>query len=214
MGTLADIVELVRLDLRDPTDAIWSDAQLQRHVQRAVHEYSLVNPQEKKATIQNDNNARTISLSTITDRIRIVAVEFPVGEYPPEYVPFFTWATTLTMDLAYAPSGQANAYVYYHAEHTINGTTTLPPTHNNIIANGAAGYAALELTADTANKVNVGGQDAWGRYADFANQRLDDFHRQLRQIAEAYQNRLHSSRLYSPTQGTRLTSQTTDPGPP
>jgi hypothetical protein len=179
-----------------------------------VLHYSLVKPQEKKATIQNDSDARTVSLSTISDRIRIVAVEFPTGEYPPEYVPFFTWGDTLTMDLSYAPSGQANTYVYYHAEHTINGTTTFPATHNNIIATGAAGYAALELTADTANKVNVGGENAWGRYCDLARERLDAFRSDLRQIAEAYANRLHSSRLYSPVQGTRLTSQTTDPGPP
>lgn len=213
MGTLADIRELVREDLRDPDDDIWSDAQLERHVERAVHEYSLVKPQEKTATIQHDTDARTLDISTISDRIRIVAVEFPVGEYPPQYVPFFTWADELTMDLSNAPAGQADAKVYYHAEHTINGTTTFPATHNNTIATGAAGYAALELTADTANKVNVGGENAWGRYADFAQERLAAFRRQLQSIAEAYENQLKTSRLYTPAGSVRFRSETTDPGP-
>jgi hypothetical protein len=213
MGTLADIRDLVREDLRDPDDAIWSDAQLERHVEHAVFDYSMVNPQEKTATIQHDTDARTVDLSTITNRIRIVAVEFPVGEYPPRYVPFSHWGDTLTMDLAAAPSGQADVKIYYHAEHTINGTTTFPALHNNVIATGAAGYACLELTADTANKVNVGGENAWGRYLELAAGRSKSFHQQLRAIAEAYANRIKTSRLYTPVPGGRLSTETTDPGP-
>ena len=212
MATLADIRELVRDQLRDVAETIWSDAQLELHVKRALRMYSEIKPLQKKSTIAHAAGARTIPLSTITDRLAVVRIEYPVDEYPPSYVPFNVWADIATMDLAEAPAGTANTYIFWHAQHTINGTTSFPATDNQIIATGAVGLACQALTADVANKVAVAGEAAWGRYADMANTHLAMFLGQLAHLREAEQNRIRSSTLYSPAT-TRTSSQSTDPGP-
>jgi len=142
--------------------------------------------------------------------VRIVAVEFPTGEYPPSYVPFSVWGNTLTLDLTAAPSSAQNVNIYWHKTHSINGSVTFPASHDDIIAAGAAGHAALEWASFASNRLNVGGEEVWGRYMEFANVRLAAFRQQLRQLPEV--SRARTSRLYTPVD-VRLTSQTTDPGP-
>lgn len=58
--------------------------------------------------------------------------------------------------------------------------------------------------------MNVGGDDVWGRYMEFANVRLAAFKERLRLLPEV--NRARAARLYSPAEA-RFASQTTDPGP-
>ncbi len=212
MSSLATIRADVRKDLHDEdaTAYRWTDAVLDRHIKRAVLEYSQVSPLEQKTTLTTTAGSRDISIATLTPRLRTVAAEWPTGKYPPAYVPFVVWGDTLTLDVAGAPGGVENVNVYWHKAHSINGSVTFPSSHDDIIAGGAAGYAALEWASFASNRVNVGGDDVWGRYTEFANVRLQSFREGLRRLPEA--NRLHSGQFYV-AQPARFRSQTTDPGP-
>ena len=53
------------------------------------------------------------------------------------------------------------------------------------------------------------GEQAWGKYMDFGNVRLEAFRKALRELPAA--NALRSGLLYTP-QTARFRSQTTDPG--
>lgn len=212
MSTLATIRADVRNDLHDndASDERWADAILNRHIERALQEYSHVSPIEQKSTLTTSSDSREVDVSTLTPRVRIIAAEYPTGEYPPAFVPFTLWGDTITLDLAGAPSGTPNVIVLWHKEHSINGSVTFPSNHDHIIATGAAGYAALEWSSFATNRVNTGGDNVWGMYADFANTRLAAFRDMLRQLPAA--NSLRTARLYAPVDA-RLRSQTTDPGP-
>lgn len=212
MSNLATIRATVRTDLHDEDAANerWTDDELDRHVRRALLEYSLVSPLEAKATLQTTAGSRDIDVSSLTPRVRLVAAEYPVGEHPPAFVPFSLWGDTLTLDLAGAPAAVEDVDVYWHTTHSINGTTTFPASHDDLIAGGAAAYAALEWSSFASNRLNVGGEDVWGRYLQFGNVRLAAFREQLRALPEA--NRARTARLYTPVDA-RLTSQRTDPGP-
>ncbi len=212
MSNLATIRAAVRIDLQDEdaTNERWANDTLDRHIERAVLEYSHVSPLEKKSTLQTAQDSRDVDVSSLSSPVRIVAAEHPTGQYPPAYVPFSLWGDTLTLDLAGAPSGTPNVNIYWHAVHTINGTVSFPDSHDDIIAGGAAGYAALEWSSFSSNRLNVGGDDVWGRYMEFANVRLAGFRQQLSTLPSA--KRARTSRLYTPVD-VRFTSQSTDPGP-
>lgn len=211
MSSLATIRAAIRIDLQDEdtNNERWSDETLDRHIQRAVLEYSHVNPLEQKTTLQTETDSRDVDISGLA-AFRIVAAEYPSGEYPPAFVPFSLWGDMLTLDLSAAPTGTPDVSVYWHAVHTINGTVSFPAAHDDIIAGGAAGYAALEWASFSSNRLNAGGDDVWGRYMEFANVRLAAFREQLARLPEA--KRVRAGRLYRPTNA-RFTSQSTDPGP-
>jgi len=212
MSSLATIRANVRIDLQDedPASERWADATLDRHIQRALLEYSQVSPLEAKSTLVTQLDSRDVDVSTLTPRVRIVAAEYPTGEYPPAYAPFSAWGDTITLDLAGAPSGTPNVDVYWHKAHEVNGTATFPASHDDIIATGGAAYAALEWASFASNRLNVGGDDVWGRYMEFASVRLSAFREQLRRLPAARQVR--GVRTYRPVD-VRFTSQATDPGP-
>ena len=211
MSTLATIRGDVRIDLQDevPATERWADATIDRHIKRALREYSLVSPLQKKSTLSTVADSRDLDVSTLAPRLRIAAVEWPTTEYPPSYVPFLLWVDTLTLDVETAPSVVEDADIYWHGPHTINGTVSFPATDDDIIAGGAAAFAALEWASFATNRLNSGEQ-AWGKYMDFAQVRLTAFRTALRDLPAAMTVR--TGRLYTPQQA-RFQSQTTDPGP-
>ncbi len=212
MSSLPAIRATVRQDLHDEDASAyrWTDGVLDRHIERALLEYSHVKSLEKISTIQNIADTRNVALNNLTNLIRIVAAEFPIGEYPPSFVPYSVWGDVLTLDLESAPEGSQNVNVFWHAAHSSAGNGTFPEAHDDIIAGGAAGYAALEWASFASNRLNVGGDDVWGRYTEFANVRIREFHEALRRLPEA--NLLRSGRFYT-SHTVRLRSQVTDPGP-
>jgi hypothetical protein len=183
----ADIDEIrakVRIDLHDDPADRWTDDVLDRHIERAVLEYSLHAPLEQKSTLSTAAGSRELSVSTLVPRIAIEAVEWPTGEYPPRRVGFSLWAQTLTMDVVGAPTAIENAFVFWTKVHTVDGSSsTVPAQHDDLIAAGAAGYAALDWTSYSVNRINTGGDDVWGRYKALADERLKYFNLELRRIA-------------------------------
>jgi hypothetical protein len=196
--TIATIRARVRQDLHDEDNTAyrWTDAVLDRHIGRAAGEYSLHAPLEQKSTLTTTAGSRDISIASLAGLIDVEAVEWPVGEFPPRLLGFSQWQTTLTLDTLNAPSAAENVYVYWTRTHTLDGaSSTIPVQHEDLIAIGAAAYAALDWTSFAVNRINTGGDDVWGRYKAFGDERLRDFRRELARIGR--KNAVRARRLYS-----------------
>jgi hypothetical protein len=197
-ATLAALRALVRKDLHDEDSAAyrWTDAVLDRHITRAVNEYSLHAPREQKTTLTTTAGSRDVSISTLTDLLEIAAVEWPTGEFPPRLVGFAKWVTTITLDVVGPPSGVENVNVYWLKSHLIDGSgSSIPAIHDDVIAAGAAAYAALDWTSFASNRMNTGGDDTWARYEAFAAERLAYFEAELRRLGR--RNVVRARRLYT-----------------
>ncbi|MFI5178431.1 MAG: hypothetical protein ACHQO8_07710 [Vicinamibacterales bacterium] len=188
----------VRKDLHDEDSSNyrWTDAVLDRHIGRAVAEYSVADPLEQKTALTATPGSRDISIATLTDLVDVEHVEWPVGEFPPRLAGFSLWQTTLTMDVVNAPSAADNVHVYWTKLHTLDSSTsTVPARFDELITEGAAGYAALDWTSFATNRINTGGDDVWGRYKAFADERLRQFRAGLARLGR--NNTVRQRRLYT-----------------
>jgi hypothetical protein len=210
--TIATIRANVRKDLHDEdaNNYRWTDGELDRHISHAVQEFSRHLPLQQKTTLSTSAGSRELSVASLADLLWIEEVEYPTGQFPPSYVRFSLWGTTLTLLGERAPAGVESVNVYWNKIHTLDASTsTLPTWGEDIVAVGAEAYAALEWASYATNRVNVGGEATWKHYLDFGLQRLKEFYEQLRLFGEG--RRVRARRLYRlwlPPQ-----SQTTDWGP-
>ncbi len=202
----------VRQDLHDEdaTNYRWTDAELDRHIQHAVRELSLAISQEARATLTTTAGSRDLSVTSLTDMVSVEAVEYPVDKYPPVYVPFSLWGSTLTLLVEDVPDGGESVYVYYGKLHTLDATSsTIPSPLEDLVAIGAGGYAALEWSSFATNRINVGGVEVWRQYQSWGQERLDSFLKGL--ASHSHRNRVRPRHLY--TAARPMSSQTTDWGP-
>ncbi|MCH7998515.1 MAG: hypothetical protein IIA91_03415 [Chloroflexi bacterium] len=209
---LTEMRDRLRSDLHDEdaTNERWTDAELDRHIQRTVREFSLSAPLEAKTTLTTTPDSRDLSITGLADLVAIEAVEHPVGDYPPAYVPYSVWLSTLTMLVDSAPGSAEDVNVYYTKLHTLDATTsTLPERLEDVVATGAGAYAALEWASFATNRVNVGGQDVWRDYLTWGQQRLAEFQKAL--ARHGRRNAVRIRRLYRPA--TTPVDQSTVTGP-
>src|SRR3989337_918181 len=96
---LSDMRGRLRKDLHDEDlqNQRWTDGELDRHIQRAVRDFSLSLPIEAKTTLTTTAGSRDLSISSLADLVAVEAVEYPAGSYPPTYVPYSVWLSTLSM---------------------------------------------------------------------------------------------------------------------
>jgi hypothetical protein len=208
---LSDMITLVRKDLHDTESGSyrWTDTELTRHINRAVAELSESLPQPVRTTLPTTAQSRELDISSLSDRIMVAAVEYPLGTLPPSYQQFFIWGDTLTIMGGDEPDG-GNCNIYYGSLHTLDAQgSTLPSKYVDLVAGGAAGYAAIEWASYATNRVNVGGTPTAREYLDWGNQRLKDFRQELRRLGR--RNVIRVSSLYSPY--TPFISSQTDYGP-
>lgn len=202
----------VRRDLHDENAQSyrWTDAELDRHIQRSLDEVSLASPREMKATLTTTAGSRDLSLASLTGLVAVEAGEYPTGRYPPNYVRFSVWSGTLTLLMDTAPSGGQSVNVYYGAMHTLDATSSTLPIHlEDLVATGAGAYAALEWSSFAINRSNVGGEEVWRQYLLWGEDRMAAFLRRLAEVGR--KNMVRARSLYVPSQPGP--SQTTDWGP-
>ncbi len=197
MTTLSDIRSRVRKDLRDvdASDERWDDAQLDRHIGRALADVGLAAPQEKTATLATTAGSRDLATSSLTGFITLEAAEFPIDHYPRAYAPFALWAGTITLNVVEEPGGE-NARLYYLAKHTLDGSgSSLPEEFEDVLATGAGGYAAIEYASYTIDRLSTGDAVA-ERFRAWGEARLTVFREMLR--VHARERRVGSRRLFTP----------------
>jgi len=209
---LSQMRDRLRTDLHDQDAANyrWTDGELDRHVQRTVREFSLAVPLEAKAALTATPGSRDISIASLTDLVAVEAIEYPVGEYPPSYVRYSVWLSTLTMLVDATPSAADPINVYYTKLHTIDASSsTVPSRFEDVIAAGATGYAAVEWASFATNRVNAGGQDVWRDYFAWGQERLAEF--QAAVALHGRRNAVRVRRLYTPAAD--VVDQSTVTGP-
>ncbi|MFA5309663.1 MAG: hypothetical protein WC370_09305 [Dehalococcoidales bacterium] len=195
---LAAMIALVRNDLHDEdeTNYRWTDAEITRHITRAVGELSESQPLPVKAVLATALGSREIDISGLSDRTMVVAVEYPVGDTPLSFQQFSIWGDTLTITGGSQPDG-SNCAIYYGARHTLDSQgSTVPVQYEDIVAGGACGYAAVELAVFTINRVNVGGAATTAELLEWGNQKLKIYHRELRRLGR--RNQVRNSSLFNP----------------
>ncbi len=193
---LTEMRDLVRKDLRDTNAAFyrWTDDTLDRHVRRTVAEYSSSAPRQMKETFVTTYGSMDIDISPL-DRITVLAVEYPEGGKPRQYRRFSVWADRLTILDGDAPDG-SNLAVYYGMLHTLDAaSTTIPSQHHDLVATGAAAYAAIEWAAYAVNRVNSG-QNVAAEYFRWGKERLSIFREEIRRLS--HRSSLRSGKLFRP----------------
>lgn len=201
----------VELHDGDATAYRWTDAVLERHLARAVDELSEVWPDERKTGLVATIGSRDVSVASLTDLVRIEAVEYPTGNWPPTYVQWQRYGSTLTLMVDGAPSTAAALNVFWGARHVVERlTSTLPVETEDTVVLGAGAYAVLELAQYHENRANVGGPGASSQELQWASRRLAEFRTQLRRFGRA--GRVRASTLYAPARSAGR-SQAMDFGP-
>lgn len=192
---LSEMITLVRRDLKDEaTPYQWSDDELTRHINRAVKELSERVPLPAKATLPTVSGSREVDISSLTDRIMVQAVEYPVDESPAKYQRFSIWGNALTIISGDEPNG-SNCNVYYGKLHTIDAvSSTIPSKYEDLVVTGACGYAAISQAALSINKVNIGGTMTPTEYRAWGNERLKIFKDGLKRLGR--RDRIRTQQLF------------------
>jgi len=207
---LTEMRAIVRRDLHDEDAASyrWTNDELDRHIAHAVKDFSEAVPYEQKATKATTSGSREIDISTVTDRIMVEAVEYPVDKFPKKYQRFALWGDALTLLGDEVPDG-SNAYIYYGKLHTLGESSTIPTMYEDLIAAGACGYAAVEWAVYAINRVNVGGILTPRELLTWGREKLNYFRQELRRLGR--RNRVRIRALYKPYYAP--VSKSTDYGP-
>ncbi len=208
---LTEMRTIVRRDLHDEdaSNYRWSNDELDRHIAHTVKDFSEYLPYEQKATKATTSGSRELDISTLTDRVTVEAVEYPAGNFPKRYQRFSLWGDTLTFLGDEIPDG-SNAYIYYGKLHTLSAeSSTIPAQYEDLIAAGAAGYAAIEWAVYAINRVNVGGGITPREFLAWGNEKLQYFKQELKRLGR--RNRVRVRSLYKPYYP--VVSKSTDYGP-
>ena len=208
---LSDMRAIVRRDLHDENSGSyrWTNDELDRHINHAVKDFSEAIPYEQKGTKATTSGSRDVTIASITDRIMVEAVEYPVDKYPRRYQRFSLWADMLTLLGDEIPDG-SNAYIYYGKVHSLGASTsTIPMMYEDLIAAGAAGYAAVEWAIYAVNRVNISGLPTPEKFLNWGRERLNHFRQELKRLGR--RNQLRTRSLYRPYNSP--VSKSTDFGP-
>ena len=208
---LTEMRTIVRRDLHDEdaSNYRWTNDELERHIAHAVKDLSEAIPYQQKAIKATTSGSREVDISTVTDRVMVEAIEYPADQFPKRYQRFALWGDTVTLLGDEVPDG-SNAYIYYGKLHTLDASSsTIAARHEDLIAGGACGYAALEWAVYAINRVNVGGTHTPKELLNWGQEKLEYFRRELRRLGR--RNRVRIRSLYKPYYPPE--SESTDYGP-
>ena len=213
--TLAAVIAELRYELKD-TDAAayrWTDAELTRHLRRALVEYSRASPRHMKTTKATTASSRAIDISAMTgydDIIKLLAVEYPVGVFPQQYQRFQYWNGVITLVGDVVPDG-SNAYIYWGGVHVLTDagspTCSIDEKDQETVITGAAAFAAYAWASYATNRVNVGSDATVKEFFGYAAEKRNAFQKELNRLRSV----VRTQRMYPPN--TPRQSQTTDWGP-
>jgi hypothetical protein len=217
MGTVYATFEgRIRQDLSDAgSPPQLSSADLDRHVDHAVRDLALIAPIDLLLSATLTPGSRTVDLGSVlgpNQLIRLEAVEWPVGRYPQEFVRFSLFgdgAPRLTLLVDQEPAAAESINLYCKVAPVVTsstGSSTLPGKYDDLVALGAAGYAAQELATRLMNQINIGGPAVWEHYLALSDSLLAAFDAQLGMLARRTQ--LFARRLYAPEYPAHGLSQT------
>jgi len=176
----------VQTDLDDAGAATWATGEIDRAIRRALREYSVKCPYETDGTLTVTTAGRERSVATLTGLCGVERVWFPYYSAEPDLLP--TWVrfemrlgSSLFLLSRDSPEVGDKLRVYYWKAQTIEDldgatATTLPVEDEDLIAKGAASFAALEQARAAIGTIQVSGYTPihwreWGqrRLLEFEN---------------------------------------------
>ena len=209
MGTTyATYESKIRADLSDESSILLSSADIGRHVDHAAGDLSLVSPLSQLITATATPNSRAINLTTAFtgyNVVRVLAVEWPVGAYPVNWVNFQLYGPLLTLLVPNAPTGADTVNVYTRVAMFAGSSSpasTIPGELDELLARRAGAYAAQELAARLMNTINIGGPVVWEHYLTLSQFVLKDTDAQLTMLAQKpiwFAGKLHAPMIPPPT---------------
>lgn len=201
MSTRTELRIRLRRELKDedPAAQRWSDAELDRHLDRALSDLSVAMPREQQTNFMMPGGTREVDLSGLSGLLVVEAVEYPAGAFPPAYVGWTRRADRLTLLVDAPPAAGEQVRVYWLGRHTLTDTgSTLSPDQEELLVLGAAGYAARALANHAINRVNLT-RGAQADYLKWAEAALAQFRAGLEKRGRA--GRVRPVRLYIPIFG-------------
>lgn len=209
MSTLAQLVTKVRQDLRDSgAPQEFTDAELERCLGRAVAEVSGARGREQKTGLTTAAS-RDLSLSTLSLLLRVVAIEYPTGQWPPTYVRFTRWGSVATLHIPNVPTAGEAVNVSWESVHLLDGTgSSMDGAVEEVVVLGGAGYALDAYGGGGANRMLTAGSEGQKALDREAGERLTRYGRELRRL----RSRIRRREMYAPEEPGP--SQDTDFGPP
>jgi len=195
---ISEMITLVRSDLKDEaTPYQWSDEELTRHINHALRGLSERLPLPAEAILPTVSGSRGVDISSLTDRVMVQAVEYPIDEFPAKYQRFSIWGDSLTILSGSEPDG-SNCGIYYGKLHTITAnSSTVPSKYEELVVTGACGYAAISWAAFSVNRVNIGGRMTSEEYRSWGNEKLSIFQDGLSRLGR--RQRLRTQQLFTNT---------------
>jgi hypothetical protein len=193
---LSDMRPLVRRDLKDEdaSNYRWQDNEIDRAIGRAVAELSRYVLREMKSTIATVDDSREIDISSLTDRVSVDKIEFPIDETPRQYQRFSVYRDTLTLIGGVKGDGE-DCYVFWSKVHTLDGSTsTIPSYLEDVLALGATAYAVLAQTQYRVDVAGHGGEQADRDYQSWGAAMLKEFKAQLKRFGRG--RKLKISQFY------------------
>lgn len=203
MATRTDLRTRLRRELKDedPAAQRWSDAELDRHLDRALSDLSVAMPREQQTDFAMPGGTREVDLSGLGGLLVVEAVEYPAGMFPPAYAGWVRRADRLTLLVDSPPASGELVRVHWLGRHTLTDTgSTLRPDQEELLVLGAAGYAARALANYATNRVNLT-RSAQTDYLKWAEVTLAQFRAGLEKQGRA--GRVRPVRLHTPAFGER-----------
>jgi len=196
MATLTTITTLVRRDLKDEDSSNyrWQTNEIERAISRALYDLSRAIPREMKDTIHTVADSRAIDIATLTNRVSVDRVEFPVDETPRQFQRFSVYQDIITLIGDTEGDGE-HCYIYWSKVHTLDGSTSTIPTYlEDVLALGAAAYAVLAQAQYRTDAADFGGERADTDYQSWGRNMLKEFKDQLKRYGRS--RKLKISQFY------------------
>lgn len=196
MTTLISLRSLVRRDLKDEDAANyrWTDDEIDRAIDKALADYSLYRPLQVRSTIATTAGSNEVNISTLSDLIDVLSVVHPIDNRPYPSRRFSVFAGVLTFLDGYLGDG-GNCYVYWLQHHSIGTSSTVPTTHEYIVAIGAAAYALNSQAQYQVDLANTGGDKVDNDYGARSGEMFERFYYALKRVRTYNPIRLRQSTL-------------------
>lgn len=189
MSTLVTMRSDLRRDLRDAEVGSykWSDEELDRHILRAVADYTQVAPVIDVVT-QPAGERPSYDLRATDGWLWCERVEYPVDRSPRSTLPFEETTRGVVYLIGRSPTESGlptpgeDVRFWYARQHTVDvAGCTVPFEHESLVALGAAAYALLAYADYAVGRVNPSWWDP-RNYRELGLAKLSEFRTELARL--------------------------------
>ncbi len=182
---LLSLRKKLRRDLKDESAPYrWTDDQLNRAIYRAVSELSHIMPREMETEFTTAPDSREVDISSLTDLVKVLEVEYPSGKDPRSKVYFEVFGSKLHIGGSQVPTGDT-CIVRWGKMHQLNEyQSTIPSYLDDVILMGAQAFAVLSQAQYVTETDSGGVYDADRDYERWGESMLQQFYKAIQRQAQ------------------------------